>query len=151
MNRRPLAAVAALALAGSVLVAAPATAHHCVYSGGAFICGPGGDPSDPWHLNDPDPGRIAGADRYATAAAISSAFWEPGQATVVYIANGWTVDATAAGASVNGPILLVDYGETVPSVTLAEITRLAPVQVVAIGGTASVSDAQLNAAAAAGQ
>src|SRR5690606_31772806 len=125
--RRALAAGSALALSVTVLAAGPVAAHHCVYSGGAFICS-GGDPTDPYHLNDPQVAleRIGGANRFEAAANISATFWQPGEATTVYIANAATPDALTGGASVDGPILLVGYGDTVPAATLAEIARLAP-------------------------
>ena len=142
--RRALATVAATGLlmaGGVVAVAQPG----CVYSGGGWICGgalpPGHD----------DPARIGGADRFEAAANISAEFWQPGEATTVYIANAATPDALTGGASVDGPILLVGYGDQMPAATLAEIDRLAPVAVVALGGPASVTDAQLAAAQAAGQ
>jgi len=142
--RRALATLATTGLlltGGLVATAEPG----CVYSGGGWICGgalpPGHD----------DPQRIGGADRYEAAANISAAFWAPGEATTVYIANAATPDALTGGASVDGPILLVSYGDTVPAATLAEIARLAPVDVVALGGPASVTDAQLAAAQAAGR
>jgi hypothetical protein len=138
---------AVLATAGLLLTAAgSATAEPgCVYSGGGWICGgalpPGHD----------DPARIGGANRFEAAANISATFWQPGEATTVYIANAATPDALVGGASVDGPILLVGYGDQVPAATLAEIDRLAPVAVVALGGPASVTDTQLTAARAAGQ
>lgn len=150
--RRALAAAAALGMA--LVVAQPAQAvpswchpDYAIYSGGGWIClGPAPDaPQD-------TPPRIAGENRYATAAAVSASFWQPGEATTVYIANGQTfADAVSAGPSVDGPILLVPTGDTVPAVTLAEIARLAPVTIVGIGGPSAVSDAQLTAAQAAGQ
>lgn len=88
--------------------------------------------------------RIAGADRYATAAAVSAARFGPG-VPVVYIATGkGYADALAAGpaaASRGGPVLLV--GDSIPEPTAAELTRLEPGEIVVAGGPASVSDAVL--------
>src|SRR5690606_17780614 len=137
-----------LALIPAATSAAPVNppAHHCVYSGGGWLCA--GDPTNPQHQGEQ---RIAGADRYATSAAISAASWAPGEAAHVYLANGWTAaDALAAGPSVDGPILLVPTGSALPDSVAAELARLAPTTaVVALGGTGSVSDAQLAAAAVA--
>lgn len=115
---------------------------YAVYVNGGWLC-----------LGGPEqaatPPRIAGTDRYATAAAVSAEFWAPGEATVVYLANGAGIDAMTAGASVDGPVLLVPTGDQLPAVTRAELTRLAPVEVVGLGGPGAVSDAQLVAAQAA--
>ena len=89
--------------------------------------------------------RLAGVDRYATAAAISASAF-PAGATVVYVATGTGFpDALAAGAAaarVKAPILLVGPN-AVPGATAAELTRLDPDQIVVMGGTSVVSDAIL--------
>lgn len=86
--------------------------------------------------------RQAGADRYATAAAISQAGFAPG-APVAYIATGPNFpDALAGGPAAarnGGPILLVTSG-AIPAVTAAELSRLRPGRIVILGGTAVVSD-----------
>jgi len=86
--------------------------------------------------------RLAGLDRFATAAAISrSAF--PDGARTVYVATGADYpDALAGGAAAaaaEGPVLLV--GDGVPEVTAAELERLSPERIVVLGGAAAVSDA----------
>ncbi len=91
--------------------------------------------------------RIAGTDRYATAAAISkSAF--PAGASVVYVATGSTFpDALAAGAAAaraNAPILLVGTN-SLPAATATELARLDPDKIVVMGGTSMVSDAVVQA------
>jgi putative cell wall-binding protein len=79
--------------------------------------------------------RVAGADRYATAAAFSAATYAPG-VPVVYVAAGDAFPdalaaAPAAGAG-GGPVLLVDaFG--VPAATAGELRRLAPAKVVVVG------------------
>jgi putative cell wall-binding protein len=79
--------------------------------------------------------RVAGADRYATAAAFSAATFAPG-APVAYVAAGDAFPdalaaAPAAGAG-GGPVLLVDaFG--VPAATATELRRLAPKRVVVVG------------------
>lgn len=153
--KRLLGGVAAIGLALSLPAPASALADpppwcdpaYAVRSGSGWLClGPPATEAAP-----EAPARIAGDSRYATAAAISATFWQPGQATTVYLANGDGIDAVAAGASVDGPVLLVGTGDNVPAVTLAEIQRLAPVAVVGLGGPGAVTDAQLAAAVAAGQ
>jgi len=87
--------------------------------------------------------RLQGADRYATAAAISSAIF-PGGAPVAFVVNGvaWP-DATAGGAAaalLGGPVLLTT-STRLPATTVAELTRLAPSRIVVVGGTGVVSTA----------
>lgn len=85
--------------------------------------------------------RIAGADRYATAAAISKAGFAPGVATV-YVATGENFpDALAggaAGAITGGPVLLTQ-GHALPAATLDEVRRLAPDSVAILGGTGAIA------------
>ena len=87
--------------------------------------------------------RLAGRDRYATAAAISASKFAPG-IPVVYIATGLDFPDALAGAAVAGsrdaPILLV-AANAIPSATAAELTRLHPARVVLLGATSSVSEA----------
>ncbi len=87
--------------------------------------------------------RRAGPNRYATAAAISQAAFNPG-VPVVYVANGLTFpDALGAGPAAsqgNGPVLLVGPS-SIPAETAAELDRLNPQQIVIAGGTAVVSSA----------
>ena len=87
--------------------------------------------------------RLAGADRFATAVAISrSAF--PNGAPVVYVARADAyADALAGGALTRGPVLLVPRCGTVPASVKAEVARLGPVEVVALGGASAVCDAVL--------
>lgn len=86
--------------------------------------------------------RWAGADRYATAAAISRATFAPG-VSVAYVATGSTFpDALSGGALAGrrgGPILLVEQG-ALPSATAAELGRLKPASIVILGGTGAVKD-----------
>jgi len=87
--------------------------------------------------------RIAGADRYATAARTSAAAFAPGIA-VAYVATGVSFpDALAGGVAAGrqkGPVLLVS-GSSVPSATASELARLKPGRIVVLGGTSVVSDA----------
>ena len=90
--------------------------------------------------------RIAGSSRYETAAAISRRAF-PDTANFVYVANGEnSPDAVAGGALTNGPILLIPPTGSVADAQ-AEIQRLGPQAVIALGGPAAVSDTQLDAVA----
>jgi putative cell wall-binding protein len=86
--------------------------------------------------------RIAGADRYQTAAAISKVSFAPG-VSVAYVATGANFpDALAAGpaaAAAEAPLLLVTR-DTIPSATAAELTRLRPGRIVVLGGSGVVSN-----------
>ncbi|MFC5791080.1 cell wall-binding repeat-containing protein [Agromyces tardus] len=85
-------------------------------------------------------GRIAGADRYATAVAVSQSF--AAGVPCVFVANGLNFpDALSAGpaaAHCGGPLLLVP-GTSIPQVVKDEIARLAPERIVVAGGTGAVS------------
>lgn len=86
--------------------------------------------------------RLWGADRYATAAAISSATFAA-SVPVAYVATGANYpDAlggvTAAGVE-GGPILLVRPSE-LPSATRIELQRLRPQRIVVLGGSGAVSE-----------
>ena len=91
--------------------------------------------------------RIAGRDRFATAASISARYFTPG-APVAYVATGRSfpdaLSAGAAAARMGGPVLLVDHG-AVPAVVRTELGRLAPRRIVVVGGPAAVSDAVVTA------
>ncbi|WP_432561717.1 DUF3500 domain-containing protein [Kineococcus sp. SYSU DK003] len=85
--------------------------------------------------------RIAGADRYATAAAIALSTWDA--ADTVVVANGESngIDAISASylaGAVNAPILLTQAG-TVPAATAEALAALDPSEVVVVGGESSVS------------
>lgn len=89
--------------------------------------------------------RISGADRYATAAAVSrAAYPTAGSANTVVLASGeGFADSLSAGsiaAKLGGPLLLT-AAASLPSATGTELTRLAPAHVVILGGTSVVSAA----------
>jgi putative cell wall-binding protein len=85
--------------------------------------------------------RIAGADRYATAAAISADTFAP-LVDVAYIATGESfpdaLAGAAAGAFNDGPVLLVTR-DAIPDATSTELRRLLPRRIVILGGTGAVS------------
>jgi len=91
--------------------------------------------------------RLAGSDRYATAARVSLATFSPG-VPVVYVATGTSFpDALAGGVAAGrqkGPVLLVSP-TGVPGATKAELDRLNPDRIVVLGGTSAVGDAVASA------
>ncbi|HEX4902624.1 MAG TPA: cell wall-binding repeat-containing protein, partial [Acidimicrobiales bacterium] len=88
-------------------------------------------------------GRLQGADRFATSAAVSKHAF-PGSAPVAYLATGrGYADALAAGpvaALAGGPVLLVRSG-CVPYEVLDELTRLGGPEVRILGGDRAVGAA----------
>ncbi len=87
--------------------------------------------------------RLAGSDRYATAAAISkSAF--PSGAAVAYISTGTNFPDALAGsvaaARAGGPLLLTT-ATSLPAATASELARLKPGRIVVLGASAVVGDA----------
>lgn len=85
--------------------------------------------------------RIAGADRFATAVAISEAYRDPGVGTV-YLATGLAFpDAmgAATAAAHHSTSVLLTAPDFLPGAVAAELTRLAPEEVVLVGGVAAIS------------
>ena len=84
--------------------------------------------------------RLAGQDRYETAARISQEFPAGHE---VYIATGENFpDALAVGPALGvtqSPLLLVKH-DSIPDVTARELTRLVPTRINVVGGPAAVSD-----------
>jgi putative cell wall-binding protein/peptidoglycan/xylan/chitin deacetylase (PgdA/CDA1 family) len=84
--------------------------------------------------------RLAGADRYATAAAVAGQF--PAGVEVAYVASGADFpDALAAAAlagSRNAPVLLT-RPTAVPAPVAKELSRLRPKKIVVVGGSSGVS------------
>jgi putative cell wall-binding protein len=113
----------------------------------AFAGNPNATPSNgnvapPPPVVSVDVQRLAGSNRYATAAAVSAASFAPGVATV-YVATGTNFpDALAAGAAAaerNSPLLLT--GPTsLPAETAAELSRLQPKSITVLGSSGAVSD-----------
>jgi spore germination protein YaaH/putative cell wall-binding protein len=85
--------------------------------------------------------RLAGTDRYATAAAVSAASFPPG-VEVAYIATGATFpDALSGGVAAargGGPILLV-APDGIPGATATELSRLSPKRIVVVGGSGVIA------------
>lgn len=88
--------------------------------------------------------RVAGANRYATGAAIVEEAWGDNTVSEVFIATGRNYpDALSAGAVAAAdylPVILVDGAlNTVPQSTIDLITSLAPTRITIAGGTGAVS------------
>ncbi|HET7685059.1 MAG TPA: cell wall-binding repeat-containing protein [Candidatus Limnocylindria bacterium] len=85
--------------------------------------------------------RVAGPDRYATAAAISAATYSAG-VPIAFVATGVNFpDALPGGAAagmLGGPLLLTRPA-SLPSETAAELTRVRPSQIIVLGGTGAIS------------
>jgi putative cell wall-binding protein len=89
--------------------------------------------------------RLAGADRYATAASISVSEFDPGVAVAYVVTGEKFPDALAAGAAAgreSGPVLLTRFG-SLPSQTRAELARLKPKRVIVVGGPSVIADGVL--------
>ena len=93
-------------------------------------------------------GRMSGADRFATSAAVSKAMFDGGATAgtgpVVYVANGMTfadaLGASAAAAYWGGPLLLT-RPDQVPSSIVTELQRLKPSEIRVVGGTGAIGAA----------
>ena len=92
--------------------------------------------------------RVAGNDHYATSVAISQLY--PAKVATAYLASGEVFPDALAGAALAGhqgvPLLLTSKTE-LPSATRAELERLAPQQIIVLGGPGALSDAVLQTAA----
>lgn len=93
--------------------------------------------------------RIAGSDRYASAARIAETY--PAGVPVAYLATGHNypdaLGASALAARQDAPVLLTHPG-SLPAATRTQLARLAPQQLVVLGGTQAVSTGVQAAAAA---
>lgn len=118
-----------------------------VYGDVTDVAGPVRAESAPAPAPEPAPqrstGRLAGADRFSTAVAISQNVFSGG-APIVFLARADSfADALAGGTLSRGPILLVPQCGSVPAVVLAEVRRLGASEVVALGGPGAVCDSVL--------
>jgi putative cell wall-binding protein len=99
---------------------------------------------DAWKAAGKTVHRLAGADRYATAAAVAQADDSGDAPEQVFVASGTaTADALAAGPVAwarNYPILLTEAG-SVPAATTDALNALGTANRVVLGSTGSVSDA----------
>jgi hypothetical protein len=88
--------------------------------------------------------RLAGANRFATAAAISAATFAPG-VDVAYIAYAFNYPDALAGAAaagtIRGPVLLAATSLPLNIATSTELVRLKPKRIVVLGGSGVISEA----------
>jgi putative cell wall-binding protein len=91
--------------------------------------------------------RLAGDSRIATAIAISQEQFDAGARHVFLARADVLADAVAAGVLTTGPILLVPVCGDLPDAVAAEIARLDPQRVHALGGPSAVCDTVLRSAA----
>ena len=83
--------------------------------------------------------RIAGNNRYETAAAVSRYTFPKGAPVAIVVSGTTFPDALAAAPfGVRGPILLTDPNRLPPE-TAAEISRLGAKEVIIVGGVSAVS------------
>ena len=90
--------------------------------------------------------RWFGADRYATAAAVSQGTYPQGASTA-FLASGENYPDALAGAPVAalaGAPLLLSRRDCVPQSTKSELARLGVTELVVLGGTGAVSQAAAN-------
>lgn len=96
-------------------------------------------------------GRLAGADRYATAVALARSSHPDGSPEVVLASGEGFPDALVAGplaGSLDAPLLLA-RATTLPPAVAAELARLAPQRITVVGGPGVVGDPVVAAAQAA--
>jgi len=86
--------------------------------------------------------RLAGPNRFATAAAISQFGFPDGTDTLLIATGTGFADALAGGpaAAYLGGVVLLTYPDSLPPETAAEVARLQPDQIIVIGGPAVITD-----------
>ncbi len=86
--------------------------------------------------------RLAGNDRFETAAAVSDFLWAPGIGGTVFVVNGLNFpDALSAGAATTNGVLAMVTANSIPAATAADLVRVQPDRIVVVGGTGVVSPA----------
>ncbi|MEE8599498.1 MAG: cell wall-binding repeat-containing protein [Euzebya tangerina] len=135
----------------------------------AAVDQPGPDPTDQpdpdpdqGQDRDPDPSdtgtgteivRLAGPDRFSTAATIALDRFDPDDVDTVLLATGGDFPDALAGVplatALDAPILLTAT-DTLTDTTATALAQLDPDTVIALGGTAAISDQTLTAAGSAG-
>lgn len=91
--------------------------------------------------------RLAGADRYATAAAINARYFPAGSVSTIFLATGENFPDALAGAAVAGRLgvpLFITKKSCVPGVIHSAITALGAPQRAVMGSTAAVSATAAN-------
>jgi putative cell wall-binding protein len=115
-----------------------------VIVGGTGVVGPAVDAAIASALPGVTIQRLAGPDRYATAAAVGATFAHGPLS--LYVASGMSfADApgAAAAAGYRGVPLLLSSAVALPAVTRSTIETLAPARALVIGGPAALFDAVL--------
>ncbi|HEY0249859.1 MAG TPA: cell wall-binding repeat-containing protein [Gryllotalpicola sp.] len=89
--------------------------------------------------------RVAGADRYATSTAVATANFSTGVANVYITSSSDWPDAlsgaaAAASPTSRGPVMLVEPN-AIPATVAQALSRLKPVHITVLGGTAVLSNA----------
>lgn len=99
------------------------------------------DQAEIYRCRDNKTSRVAGRDRYATAAALTESVTPGG--SVVYVATGQAfpdaLSAAALAGSTQAPVLLVRTG-TVPAAAATALRRLDPDKIVVVGGKVAVQE-----------
>jgi putative cell wall-binding protein/beta-lactamase superfamily II metal-dependent hydrolase len=103
-----------------------------------------GEPAPGPTPDEPGMKRLAGPDRYATAAEIVQDSFPAGPVPVLFVATGEAfADALAGGPAADvmgGPVLPVAKAG-IPAPIRSELVRLDPARIVILGGPGAVSDA----------
>lgn len=96
--------------------------------------------------------RLSGADRYATAVAVSTfrnSAIAGRDSSIVFLANGESdADALAAGAAAAAAdaVVLLTRKDSLPPATSAELARRRPREIVVVGGPSAIADSVVEAA-----
>ena len=93
--------------------------------------------------------RLGGETRFETSVEISEYQFPNGSDTVFLARADEFPDALSAAPLTGGPVLLVPQCDELPTVISDEISRLAPTEVIALGGEDAVCDQVLQDAAVA--
>lgn len=123
---------------GSVYATPTVMGDPSVY-GNSVAFGPG---YDVWLAEHPTTvTRVAGGNRYATAAAMSERHFAESNSVVLASGENWPDALSAAGlaGAIDCPLLLVRK-DSIPDETYQEIVRLGATSFMLVGGTAAVSE-----------
>ncbi len=137
----PTSAVLALLLVLATAVAAPAQETPALIVAGGPAAVTDTVVADLEAATGSTSARLAGPNRFATAAAVADAFPVGAPAYVAW--GGGAADALAGGPAAardGGPILLTET-DRLPAETVTALERLAPSGITVLGGTAVVSPA----------
>lgn len=83
--------------------------------------------------------RLAGTDRYATAAKVSRSTYSAASSVVIALGSNWPDALSSSGlaGATGGPILLTRT-DSLPFSTRDELLRLSPSTIYVVGGTAAI-------------